>query len=187
MGLISAPRQCTLRMHIRWACFCNQLGQTHIRGRRPEGTCFYGFARSVLLIVLTTWIEKSYSESSYEKPNPSRYDKGVRFADGVSLTQEEHYSVGRLSVSKFFFYHSCAAPVVYCSTSRSSKGEQENAPHGVREVRAPHVLGARTLVEFLWIIVRLDSSKGHLVLNRKAGPGWSSYSRMGAFFPKIST
>ena len=86
--------QCTLRTHIRWASLSNQFGQTHIRGRRPECIRLYGLAQSVLLIVLTTWIEISYSKSSYKKPNISRYDKGIRFADGVWLTQEEHYSTG---------------------------------------------------------------------------------------------
>ena len=33
----------------------------------------------------------------------------------------------------------------------------------------------------------MDSSKGHLIRNRKTGPGWNSYSRMGALFPKIRT
>ena len=117
----------------------------------------------------------------------SRYAQGVRFTDGVSLTQEEHYSMG---IRFIVFYHSCAAPVVYCSISRSSKEEQVNAPHGVREVHTPRVgcvLGARTPHEFLSIIVRLDSSKMHLIRNRKTDPGWISYSRMSAFFPKIST
>ena len=48
-------------------------------------------------------------------------------------------------------------------------------------------LGARTPHELLRIIVRLDNSKGHLIRNKKTGPGWISYSRMGAFFPKICT
>ena len=133
------PRQCTLRMHIHWASFCNKLDQTHIRGRRPEGICLYGLARSVLPIVITTWIEISYSEPCCKKPNTSSCAQGVRFADNVSLTPEEHYSLG---ICFIVFYHSCAAPVVYCSTSRSSKGEHVNAPNGVREVHAPHVWGA---------------------------------------------
>ena len=65
-------RQCTLRMHSRWASFLSELGQTPSRGRRPKGVCLYGFARSVVLIV-TTCIEMSYSESSYKKLNPSWY------------------------------------------------------------------------------------------------------------------
>ena len=51
--------------------------------------------------------------------------------DGVSLTQEEHYSMG---IFLKLFLSLCAAPVVYCSTPRSSEGEQVNAPYGVREV-----------------------------------------------------
>ena len=73
---------------------------------------------------------------TYKKPNTSRYAQGVRCADGVSLTQEEHYSIG---ICFTVFYHSCAAPVVCCSTPRSSEGEQVRAPHGVRELHAPHV------------------------------------------------
>ena len=88
------PRQCTLRTHIRWASFVSQLGQIPTRGRRPEGICLYGLARSVFLIVLITSIEIPQSESSYEKPSTSRYAQEVRCADGVSLTQEEHYSMG---------------------------------------------------------------------------------------------
>ena len=129
------PRQCTLRMHIHWASFCNKLDQTHIRGRRPEGICLYGLARTVLLIVLTTCIEISYSESSYKKPNTSR--GSVRRWHIVDTG--EHHSMG---ISFEVFYHSCSVPVVYCSTLRSSKGGQVNSPHGVREVHAPHVWGA---------------------------------------------
>ena len=47
------------------------------------------------------------------------------------------------------------------------------------------MLGARTPHELLSMIVRVDSINGHLIRNRKTGPGWISYSRMGAFFPKI--
>ena len=44
---------------------------------------------------------------------------------------------------RVFFKRSCAAlAVVYCSTTRCSEGEQENAPHGVGEVHAPHAWGA---------------------------------------------
>ena len=49
------------------------------------------------------------------------------------------------------------------------------------------VSGARTPHEFLRKIVRMDSSKGHLIINKKTGPGWKSHSRMGVFFPKINT
>ena len=71
---------------------------------------------------------------------------------------------------KTFFFIIHALPLLcICSTPRSSEGEQVIAPHGVR-VRRMH-----------------PSSKGHLIRNRKTGPGWISYSRMGAFFPKIST
>ena len=83
-----------------------------------------------------------YSGSSCRNLNTSRYVQGVRCADGVSLTREDHYSI---SVFSCFFYHACAAPVVYCSTRRISEGEQVNAPHGVREVHprhAPHAWGA---------------------------------------------
>ena len=43
--------------------------------------------------------------------------------------------------------------------------------HPTRGVRVGCVLGARTPHEFLRMIVRLDSSKGHLIRKRKTGPG----------------
>ena len=49
------------------------------------------------------------------------------------------------------------------------------------------VLGARTPHEFLRIIiVLLDSSEGHQIRNWKTGPGWISYSRMGALYTNFS-
>ena len=61
------------------------------------------------------------------------------------------------------------------------------SPRTPRTPRVGCVLGARTPHAFLRMIARLDSSKGHLIRNRKIGPGWISYSRMCAFFPEIST
>ena len=51
-----------MRMRIRWASLCGQLGQAPTRGRRPEGIGLHGLAPSVFLLVLATWIEVSYSE-----------------------------------------------------------------------------------------------------------------------------
>ena len=60
-------------------------------------------------------------------------------------------------------------------------------PRTPRTPRVGCVLGARTPHEFLRMVVRLDSSKGHLVRNKKNGPGWIFQLKKGAFFAKIST
>ena len=141
--------------------------------------CLYGLARSVLLVVLTTCIEISYSESSYKKPSTSRYAQGVQCADGVSLTQE-HYSMG-ICLKVFVFYHCvirCSCCVLLYAT-KLGEGAGKLTPWGWWSPRTPH--------EFLRILVRLDRSKGHLIRKRKTGPGWISSPRMGAFFLKIST
>ena len=73
--------------------------------------------------------------------------------------------------------------------TKLEEGAQKRTPWGSWSPRTPRVgcvLGTRTPHEFIRMIVRLDSSKVHLTRNRKIGPGWISYSRMGAFFPKIS-
>ena len=61
------------------------------------------------------------------------------------------------------------------------------SPRTPRTPRVECALGARLPHEFVRMIVWLDSSKGHLIRNRKTGSGWISYSRMGAFLSKIST
>ena len=78
--------------------------------------------------------------------------------------------------------------LLYVTKLEGAAGKR--TPWGSWSPRTPRVrcvLGARTPHEFLTIIVRLDSSKGHLIRIRKIGRGWISYSRMGAFSPKIST
>ena len=137
MGLISARQTIHPEDAYSLGVFLQSAWpDTHSR-TAPRGYKFR-LARSVLFIVLTTWIEISYSESSYKKLNTSRYAQGVQCADGVSFTQEEHNSIG---ICFEVFYRSCADPAVYCSAPRSSEGEQVNAPHGVREFHAPHAWG----------------------------------------------
>ena len=169
-------------MLIRWASLCSQLSRTPTRGRRPECISWYGLARSVLLIVFTTWIEISYSESSYTKPNTGRYlvcsrDPMRRWCIVDTGTSFYRY----LFWSFFSIIHALLLLCTYCSTTRSSEEEQVN-PWGSWNPRTP-----RTPHESLRIIARLDSRKGHLIRNRQTGPGWISFSIMGAFFPKIGT
>ena len=140
IGFISAPQT----MHPEDAYSLGVLWQstwpdTHPR-TAPQG---YNFALCRgwhdPYSSLSSPLESKYHIQNHLTRSPtltSRYVQGVWFAAGVSLTQEENYYMG---VCFKVFYHSRAPPVAYCSTSRSSKGEQVNATHGVREVHALHV------------------------------------------------
>ena len=92
---------------------------------------------------------------------------------------------------KFSSFMRCSCCVsLYATKLRGGAGKR--TPWGSWSPRPPCtprvgcVLGARTSHELLRMIVRLDRSEGHLIINRKTDPGWISYSRMGAFFPIIS-
>ena len=57
---------------------------------------------------------------TYKKPNTSRYAQGVRCADGVSLTQEEHYSIG---VCFNFFFSIHALLLLYIALRHEARRE----------------------------------------------------------------
>ena len=63
-----------------------------------------------------------------------------------------------------------------------------NAPHGVREVHAPHAWGTFEAHAPLTNSrgYTAGQSAGHQIRNWKTGPAWISYSRIGAFYTKFS-
>ena len=63
-----------------------------------------------------------------------------------------------------------------------------NAPHGVRQVHAPHTWGTCQADVPLTNSLGYPAgqSTGHQVGNWKTGPAWISYSRRGAFYTKFS-
>ena len=82
----------------------------------------------------------------------------------------------------------CYCVLLYVTKHEGGAGKR--TPWGSLRPRTPRVgcvLGARTPHEFLTTIVWLGSSKGRLIRNGNTGHGGILYSRMGAFFPKIST
>ena len=104
IGLISAPRTMNLKDSYSLVVFLqSNWPDTHSR-TAPRGCKFVrvGTIRTSLSSPLESKYSTRYSESSYKKPNTSRYAQGIRCTDGVSLTQEEHYSIGML---RFFIIH----------------------------------------------------------------------------------
>ena len=132
-----------------------------------------------------------YSESSYKKPNTSRYAQGVRCADGVSWTQEEHYSIGIYFKASLSSMRCSCCVLLYATKLGGRAGKRtpwgSSSPRTLRTPRVECVLGARIPHEFLRMMVRLESSNGHLVRKKKNRPGWISHLGKGAFFPQIST
>ena len=143
MGLISAPQTMYPEDAYLLGVFLQSAWPDTLADGAPRVYIYTGWHDPYPS--LSSPLQSKYhirNHPTYGKPNTSRYAQGVRCADGASLTQEEHHSMS-ISFQVFCFYHSCAASVVYCSTPRSSEGEQVNAPHGVREVHAPHAPHAR--------------------------------------------
>ena len=131
MGLISAPQTMYPEDAYLLGVFLQSAWPDTLADGAPRVYIYTGWHDPYPS--LSSPLQSKYhirNHPTYEKPNTSRYAQGVRCADGVWVTQEEHYSMG------------ICFKVLYCSTSRRSKGEQVNAPHGVREVHAPHVWGA---------------------------------------------
>ena len=66
----------------------------------------------------------SHSESSYKKPNTSRYSQGVRFADGVSLTQEEHFPTGICFIVFLSFMRFSCCVLLYVTKLEGGAGKR---------------------------------------------------------------
>ena len=133
MGLISAPQtmhpEDAYSLGVFWR---SAWPDTHSR-TAPRSRYVYT-SRHDPYSSLSSPLESKYHNQNHSTSSPAlvgMLKESSAQIDGVSLTQEEHYSMG---IFLKLFLSLCAAPVVYCSTPRSSEGEQVNAPYGVREV-----------------------------------------------------